>query len=75
MPIDDEIANLTIAELLHLLSEGPDNDISVYINCPGGSVYAGLAIYEHDAVRQARDPDDLGRHGDVVGRAAARRRQ
>jgi ATP-dependent Clp protease, protease subunit len=45
-PIDDEIANLTIAELLHLGSDDPDKDISLYINCPGGSVYAGLAIYD-----------------------------
>ena len=45
-PIDDEIANLTIAELLHLESDDPDKDISLYINCPGGSVYAGLAIYD-----------------------------
>jgi ATP-dependent Clp protease protease subunit len=45
-PIDDEIANLTIAELLHLESEDPERDISPYINCPGGSVYAGLAIYD-----------------------------
>jgi ATP-dependent Clp protease protease subunit len=45
-PIDDEIANLTIAELLHLESEDPNKDISLYINCPGGSVYAGLAIYD-----------------------------
>jgi ATP-dependent Clp protease protease subunit len=45
-PVDDEIANLTIAELLHLESEDPDTDIAVYINCPGGSVYAGLAIYD-----------------------------
>ena len=44
--VDDEIANLTIAELLHLESEDPGKDISVYINCPGGSVYAGLAIYD-----------------------------
>jgi hypothetical protein len=36
-PIDDQIANLTVAELLHLESEDPDKDISVYINCPGGS--------------------------------------
>ena len=35
-PIDDEIANLTIAELLHLESEDPDKDIALYINCPGG---------------------------------------
>jgi len=45
-PIDDEIANLTIAELLHLESDDPEKDISLYINCPGGSVYAGLAIYD-----------------------------
>jgi ATP-dependent Clp protease protease subunit len=45
-PIDDQIANLTIAELLHLESEDPGKDISVYINCPGGSVYAGLAVYD-----------------------------
>jgi len=46
MPVDDELANLTIAELLHLESEDPDKDISLYINCPGGSIYAGLAIYD-----------------------------
>ena len=46
MPIDDQVANLTIAELLHLESEDADKDISVYINCPGGSVYAGLAVYD-----------------------------
>ena len=45
-PIDDQIANLTVAELLHLESEDPGKDISVYINCPGGSIYAGLAIYD-----------------------------
>jgi ATP-dependent Clp protease, protease subunit len=44
--IDDQIANLTIAQLLHLESEDPDKDISVYVNSPGGSVYAGLAIYD-----------------------------
>src|SRR3989442_12653563 len=45
-PVDDQIANLTIAELLHLESEDAGKDISLYINCPGGSVYAGLAIYD-----------------------------
>ncbi len=45
-PVDDEIANLTIAELLHLESEDPDKEIALYINCPGGSVYAALAIYD-----------------------------
>ena len=45
-PIDDQIANLIIAQLLHLESEDPDKDISLYINSPGGSVYSGLAIYD-----------------------------
>src|SRR5256886_8461644 len=45
-PIDDQIANLLVAQLLHLESEDPDKDISIYINSPGGSVYAGLAIYD-----------------------------
>src|SRR5947208_13177300 len=45
-PITEDIANLTVAQLLHLESEDPDKDISIYINSPGGSVYAGLAIYD-----------------------------
>ena len=45
-PIDDQIANLVVAQLLHLQSDDPDKDISIYINSPGGSVYAGLAIYD-----------------------------
>ena len=45
-PINDDIANLVVAQLLHLESEDPDKDISLYINSPGGSVYAGLAIYD-----------------------------
>jgi ATP-dependent Clp protease, protease subunit len=45
-PVDDQIANLIIAQLIHLESEDPDKDISIYINSPGGSVYAGLAIYD-----------------------------
>jgi ATP-dependent Clp protease protease subunit len=45
-PVDDQIANLIIAQLLHLESEDPDKDINMYINSPGGSVYAGLAIYD-----------------------------
>ena len=43
-PIDEQIANLVVAELLHLESEQPDRDIAIYVNSPGGSVYAGLAI-------------------------------
>src|ERR1700683_1314078 len=45
-PIDDVIANLVVAQLLHLESQDPDKDISIYINCPGGSIYSGLAIYD-----------------------------
>src|ERR1700694_524167 len=45
-PIDDQIANLIIAQLLHLESDDPDKDIYLYLNSPGGSVYAGLAIYD-----------------------------
>jgi ATP-dependent Clp protease protease subunit len=45
-PIDDQIANLVIAQLIHLESEDPDKDIHMYINSPGGSVYAGLAVYD-----------------------------
>jgi ATP-dependent Clp protease, protease subunit len=45
-PIDDEVANLVIAQLLFLQSEDPDKEVSVYVNSPGGHVNAGLAIYD-----------------------------
>ena len=45
-PVDDQVANLVIAQLLHLESEDPDKDVSLYINSPGGDVYSGLAIYD-----------------------------
>jgi ATP-dependent Clp protease protease subunit len=45
-PIDDQVANLVVAQLLHLESEDPEKDISIYINSPGGSIYSGLAIYD-----------------------------
>jgi ATP-dependent Clp protease protease subunit len=44
--IDDEVANLVVAQLLHLEAEDPEKDICLYINSPGGQVYAGLAIYD-----------------------------
>jgi ATP-dependent Clp protease, protease subunit len=44
--IDDQVANLIVAQIVHLESEDPDKDISLYINSPGGQVYAGLAIYD-----------------------------
>jgi ATP-dependent Clp protease protease subunit len=45
-PIDDDVANLVVAQLLHLEAEDPEKDISMYINSPGGVVYSGLAIYD-----------------------------
>ena len=45
-PINDEVANLIVAQLIHLESDDPDKDISLYVNSPGGSVYAGLAVYD-----------------------------
>jgi len=45
-PVTEDIANLIVAQLIHLESEDPDKDISMYVNSPGGSVYAGLAIYD-----------------------------
>lgn len=54
MPISDQIANLIIAQLLFLDREDPDKDISLYINCPGGIITAGLAIY--DTIHLIRAP-------------------
>src|SRR5204863_784426 len=45
-PIDDQIANLVVAQPIHLESDDPDKDIAIYINSPGGQVYSGLAIYD-----------------------------
>ena len=45
-PVDDQVANLIVAQIIHLESEDPDKDISLYINSPGGVVYSGLAIYD-----------------------------
>lgn len=45
-PVDDQVANNIMAQLLHLDSEDPDQDINLYINSPGGSVYAGMAVYD-----------------------------
>jgi ATP-dependent Clp protease protease subunit len=45
-PIDDDVANLVVAQLLHLEADDPDKDIQMYVNSPGGVVYAGLAIYD-----------------------------
>jgi ATP-dependent Clp protease protease subunit len=53
-PISDQIANLTVAQLLFLDREDPEKEISMYINCPGGLIYPGLAIY--DAMQQVQAP-------------------
>ena len=53
-PIDDQVANLVVAQLLFLQSEDPDKEISLYINSPGGQVTAGLAIY--DTMQYIRPP-------------------
>src|ERR1700736_6292623 len=45
-PIDDQVANVVMAQLLFLAGEDPEKDIMLYINSPGGSVYAGLAVYD-----------------------------
>jgi ATP-dependent Clp protease, protease subunit len=45
-PIDDDLANLVVAQLLHLESDDPEKDVHLYVNSPGGSLHAGLAIYD-----------------------------
>jgi ATP-dependent Clp protease protease subunit len=45
-PINDDVANILIAQLLFLDADNPERDIQIYVNCPGGSVYAGMAIYD-----------------------------
>lgn len=53
-PISDQIANLTVAQLLYLAREDPTKPVRLYINCPGGQVYAGMAIY--DTMQQVECP-------------------
>jgi ATP-dependent Clp protease protease subunit len=54
MPISDQVANLVVAQLLYLDHDDPDRPISMYINCPGGVIYHGLAIY--DTMQQVQAP-------------------
>lgn len=53
-PITDQVSNLMVAQLLYLNQEDPDKNIQMYINCPGGGIYAGLAIY--DTMQQISNP-------------------
>ncbi len=53
-PINDQVANVIVAQLLFLDREDPEKDISLYINCPGGEIYPGLAIY--DTMQQVQAP-------------------
>src|SRR5688572_33338419 len=69
--VEDHMANLVVAQLLFLESENPDKDIALYINSPGGSVSAGLSIYDRSEERRvgkecrARGP--RGHHRDLAG--------
>jgi ATP-dependent Clp protease protease subunit len=53
-PITDQVSNLIVAQLLYLNQENPEKNIQMYINCPGGGIYAGLAIY--DTIQQLSNP-------------------
>ena len=66
-PIDEEIANLVVAQLLFLAAEDPEADVNLYVNSPGGEVYAGLAIY--DAMQHIRPDVKTICYG--IGRSAA----
>ena len=67
--VDDDTANLIIAQMLFLEADDPDKDIYLYINSPGGSVSAGMAIYH--AVYSLRSFHDLHRNGRFHGRIPA----
>ena len=70
-PIDDHVANLVTAQLLFLEAEDPERDIQLYINSPGGSITAGMAIYDTMQLRPGRRGDDLRWGGRLDGRLAA----
>ena len=75
-PIDDVVANIVIAQLLHLESEQPDKDISIYINSPGGEITGLFAIYDTmqfikpDVSTICLGPGGVGRRGDPRRRHA-----
>ncbi len=73
-PIDDNIANLVIAQMLFLAQEDPEKDIQLYINSPGGSITAGMAIYDTMQYVKNDDDHDLYRSGRFHGSAFVVRR-
>ena len=75
-PIDDQVANLIVAQLLFLSGEDPEKDVHLYINSPGGSISAGLAIYDTMQFIKNKVETNLHRAGGQHGRvSAAGRRQ
>ena len=75
-PIDDQIANLAIAQMLFLEAEDPEKDILLYINSPGGSITAGLAIYDTmQFIRPDVQTYCLGQAASMGGAAAGGRRE
>jgi ATP-dependent Clp protease protease subunit len=74
-PVNDQVANVIIAQLLFLESEDPEKDITMYINSPGGVVTAGLAIYDTMQYVRPQRGHLLPRPGGLDGLAAARRRR
>ena len=74
-PVDDDVANVVIAQMLFLESEDPDKEINLYINSPGGSVTAGLAIY--DTMQYVKPPVSticMGQAASMGSRRGRRRR-
>jgi ATP-dependent Clp protease, protease subunit len=67
-PIDDDLANLVVAQLLHLESEDPEKDVHVYVNSPGGSLHAGLAIY--DTMQYVKPPVETICYGMAMSAAS-----
>ena len=74
-PIDDQIADLVVAQMIFLEAEDPDRDINLYINSPGGVVTAGPGDLRHHAVREAAGLDAVHGPGGQHGRGAAGRRR
>ena len=73
-PVDDNVANVMIAQLLFLEAEDPESDISLYLNCPGGLVTSGMAIYDTIQYLKARCANNLHWSGNKYGCCSFSRR-